>query len=269
MSALDGVTGPATATTGGTELSREGAALKAQIDRINYGKRVPLPARKPVPKYWIHNVSPFTWTRSMGSLGSYVIRSGCRCKLCVEMNPEPWAPLAIPEFIYEYKCAQWDKRYGNQPQEYREQDGMEFTLDLLGKLPPSIEDNDLTRMGVFWSDAPKPSLEAFAKATDVCNKYMQTLVRDANAAWHTGDRFSRLGIMGNQKYIVAAQHLLIETEWASLPKPNVPCPACGNPMPSNAIVHGGSNGCGAIIDRERAEKFGLIERPATKPVKVI
>jgi hypothetical protein len=269
MSAFDGVTGPATGTTVGTNLSKEGQALQSQIDRINYGKRVKLPARQPVPKYYIHNVSPFTWTRSMGGLGTFIIRPGCRCTICKEFYPDSYVPLVVNDFIYEYKCAQWDKRYGNQPQEYREQDGFEFTLDLLGKLPPSIEDNDLTVKGVFYSESPKMTIEEFGKANDICQKYMQTLVRDANAAWHTGDRFSRLGIMGNQKYVIAAQHLLIETEWASLPKPNIPCPACGNPMPGNAIVHGGSNGCGAIINRAKAEEFGLIEKPAARPVKVI
>jgi len=256
MSTFDGVNGPASATTLGTGLSKEGQALQGQIDRINYGKRVPLPSRKAALKYYIHNVSPFTWTRSMGGLGTCTIRAGCRCKVCSETNPGEVVALAIPEFIYEYKCAEWaGAGFGNKPQEYREQDGMEFTLDLLGKLPPSIEDNDLTLKGAFWSESPKPTLEEFGKATEICNKYLQTLVRDANAAWHTGDRISRLGVMGNQKYIIAAQHLLIETEWASLPKPNVPCLACGNPMPSNAIVHGGSNGCGAIINREKYEKF--------------
>jgi hypothetical protein len=269
MGVFESATGPETGTTLGTNLSKEGAVLQAQVDRINYGKRVPLPQRKPSKFYYIHNVSPFTWMRGMGSLGSYVIRAGCRCKICSEMTPEAASPLAIPEFIYEYKCAQWDKKFGNQPQEYREQDGLEFVLDLIGKLPPSIEDNDLTTKGVFWSEKEKPTLEEFATADGICKKYMQMLVRDANAAWHTGDRFSRLGIMGNQKYIIAAQHLLIETEWASLPKPNIPCPACGNPMPSNAIVHGGAAGCGAIINREKAEQFGLIEKPANKPVKVI
>ena len=269
MSAFDGVTGPATGTTMGTGLSKEGSALQGQIDRINYGKRVALPQRQPKKFFYIHNVSPYNWTRSMGGLGSYLIKCGCRCRVCAELHPEIVQPLMIPEFIYEYKCAQWDKRFGNQPQEYREQDGLEFVLDLIGKLPPSIEDNDLTKMGVFYSESPKPTIEEFAVADNICKKYMQILVRDADAAWHTGDRFSRLGVMGNQKYIIAAQHLLIETEWASLPKPNIPCPACGNPMPANAIVHGGSDGCGVIVDKAKWDKFFFAQKQEPKPMREI
>jgi len=55
----------------------------------------------------------------------------------------------------------------------------------------------------------------------------------------------------------AARELRLEKPWLYDPKPMADCPACGEKIKPEVAV---CRTCGAILDREKAAKFGLAER---------
>ena len=56
----------------------------------------------------------------------------------------------------------------------------------------------------------------------------------------------------------AARWLGVEKDWCYEPKPMVDCPACGEKLKPGVAV---CKSCGAVLDREKALQFGLVNPP--------
>lgn len=54
----------------------------------------------------------------------------------------------------------------------------------------------------------------------------------------------------------AARELKLEKPWVYDPKPQADCPACGEKIKPGVAV---CRSCRAILDREKAAKFGLVK----------
>jgi hypothetical protein len=196
--------------------------------------------------FHIYNVGPYTWLRHMGSMGAWTIQ-----KADPETGISP--ALKVPALVFETVPTDMDKM------EERSHDGRDFVNDLLGVGKFKTPDQDLTRWGVFFTEGTEPTEAEIEKA------HLQVLDRCRDMI-NQADGFEAQGpnqlINITEQHRWAAKMLNVERPWSKETRAMIDCPGCGEKILPTVAVHGGRIGCGAILDRERAEELGLVEKKA-------
>lgn len=119
----------------------------------------------------------------------------------------------------------------------------------------------LKEKGCFVPAGEIPTEQEIQQAHATRRAYLTECVANGDAAYSINARID--DIPGEWKR--AAAELKMNVEWAKLPpEKKAECPACGHDLPRADVAICGS--CHAILDREKAIKFGLIEedKPAKK-----
>jgi len=107
--------------------------------------------------------------------------------------------------------------------------------------------------GVFVAAGPVPTEDELAEARKKLEAFQQRLVDAADLEWERSHNMMFITCLERR----AARELRLEKPWLYDPKPMADCPACGEKIRPGVAV---CRTCGAILDREKAAKFGLAER---------
>src|SRR5882724_3162363 len=107
--------------------------------------------------------------------------------------------------------------------------------------------------GVFVAAGPVPTEDELAEARKKLEAFQQRLVDAADLEWERSHNMMFITDLERR----AARELRLEKPWLYDPKPMADCPACGEKIRPGVAV---CRTCGAILDREKAAKFGLAER---------
>jgi len=107
--------------------------------------------------------------------------------------------------------------------------------------------------GVFVAVGPEPTKEELADARKKLEAFQTRLVETADLEWERSHNMMFITDLERR----AARELGLEKPWLYDPKPMADCPACGEKIRPGVAV---CRTCGAILDREKAAKFGLAER---------
>ncbi len=109
--------------------------------------------------------------------------------------------------------------------------------------------------GVFVAAGPEPSEAELAEARKKLEEFHARLVEAADLEW---ERSHNLMFITDLERRVARE-LRLEKPWLYDRKPMAECPACGERIKPGVAV---CRTCRAILDREKAAKFGLGGREA-------
>lgn len=119
----------------------------------------------------------------------------------------------------------------------------------------------LAQKGGFIPAGEIPTAQELAQARANRKAYLVRLIQEGDIEW--GRSGSVVNISGEAKR--AVEELGVDNDWAKLaPKESMECPACGDRIKPNVAI---CKSCGAILDRAKAEKFGLIESGNDEPAK--
>jgi hypothetical protein len=115
--------------------------------------------------------------------------------------------------------------------------------------------------GVFVAEGPQPTVAELAEARAKLEAFQRRLVEIADLEWERSHNPMFITDLERR----AARELKVDKPWLYDPKPQAECPACGEKIKPQVAV---CRTCGAILDREKAAKFGLgvkEEKPAGEP----
>ena len=107
--------------------------------------------------------------------------------------------------------------------------------------------------GVFVAAGPAPSEDELASARKKLEEFQSRLVEAADLEWERSHNLMFITDLERR----AARELRLEKPWLYDRKPTADCPACGEKIKPGVAV---CRSCGAILDREKAAEFGLVER---------
>jgi len=107
--------------------------------------------------------------------------------------------------------------------------------------------------GVFVAAGTEPTSEELSEAHKKLEAFQRRLVESADLEWERSHNMMFITDLERR----AARELGLEKPWLYDPKPMADCPACGEKIRPGVAV---CRTCGAILDREKAAKFGLAER---------
>lgn len=116
-----------------------------------------------------------------------------------------------------------------------------------------------SNFGVFVCAGSSPSGSELKEAREKLEKFYRNLVAGADRQWERTHNVVLISDLERR----AAKELHLEKEWCYEPQQRVDCPACGEKLKPGVAV---CRVCGAVLDREKAAKFGLVpaNRPATE-----
>lgn len=109
---------------------------------------------------------------------------------------------------------------------------------------------DLEKHGVFVCAGDEPTDEEIEAAKERLKKYYQEQVFVADQEWSRHHNYTFLSDVQRR----AVKFLGLEREWAFKPEQFIDCPVCGESVKPGVAV---CKGCGAILDPEKAAKFGV------------
>jgi hypothetical protein len=104
--------------------------------------------------------------------------------------------------------------------------------------------------GVFVAEGPIPTEMELAEARTKLDTFRRRLVEKADLEWERSHNPMFITDLERR----AARELKLDKPWLYDPKPQANCPACGESIKPGVAV---CRTCGAILDREKAAKFGL------------
>ena len=120
---------------------------------------------------------------------------------------------------------------------------------------------NLKNKGCFIPAGEIPTEEEIAQAHATRRAYLMKCVNEGQS------EYSRTGRIDDipGEYKRAASELGMDFEWAKLAPPQMSeCPACAEKIKPGVAI---CKSCGAILDREKAAKFGLVEAAPVKKEK--
>lgn len=115
--------------------------------------------------------------------------------------------------------------------------------------------------GVFVAAGDAPTEAELADARAKLEAFQRGLVLAADLEWERSHNPMFLTDLQRR----AARELKLDKPWLYDPKPQAECPACAEKIKPGVAV---CRACGAILDREKAAKFGLTAREE-RPKKTI
>ena len=104
--------------------------------------------------------------------------------------------------------------------------------------------------GVFVAAGPEPTSDELAEAREKLDAFHRRLVDAADLEWERSHNLMFITDLERR----AARELKLDKPWVYDPKPQGECPACGEKIKQGVAV---CRTCGAILDAEKAAKFGL------------
>ncbi len=117
--------------------------------------------------------------------------------------------------------------------------------------------------GVFVAAGEEPTAGELAEAQKKLDAFHRRLVDVADLEWERSHNPMFITDLERR----AARELKLDKPWVYDPKPQAECPACGEKIKPGVAV---CRSCRAILDREKAAKFGLVakEEKAATPETV-
>lgn len=104
--------------------------------------------------------------------------------------------------------------------------------------------------GVFVAEGPVPTESELQEARRKLEGFHLRLVEMADLEWERSHNPMFITDLERR----AARELRLDKPWLYDPKPATECPACGEKIKAGVAV---CRACGAILDREKAARFGL------------
>jgi hypothetical protein len=152
-------------------------------------------------------------------------------------------------------------------------DGRRVAMDLINPANMGIDQDfeidpsqvvssgaDLSRWGLFWSLHEVPTEEELAKATKRMEKHYRFLINQA-------DNFARTNHydMIQDIHHIAADYFGHRSSWNTRVEVPEECPLCGLPVKKGVAIHAGADGCGGVLDWDKAIASGL-KKESQRPV---
>ena len=225
----------------------------AYINSMNSRNRKAVPGfmKDRFPKVYVWSLYWRPLERRQGSLGMRIV-PGCPDGQAVS------EPLVIDGFIAD----EFDLGDGRGNMSWNAEAGTDVADDFIGARSYSAEMSTHTTnyewYGVFRSAAEKPTIEELETAYAKLEKFQKMWLAD-------GDRLALQGEKGLEQigtpHREAAIWLKQPRSWSQPAVAMIECPGCGNSV-KPYIAKCGS--CGAILDRMKAIKLGLIPDDAPK-----
>jgi len=117
----------------------------------------------------------------------------------------------------------------------------------------------LTEKGCFVPAGPVPTEQELANAHATRRAYLEECVNNGNIEYSRSGRVDDIPGVWKRACI----ELGVQTEWAFMAPPAMfDCPSCGDRLKAGVAV---CKSCGAILDRAKAEKFGLVQPAEEQP----
>jgi hypothetical protein len=175
-----------------------------------------------------------------------------------------------------YKCSHitWKKDFadvGDYDPQYTRRSGVErrkeFTFDakqIANDVCKQINENgpgEGSFFGVFVCEGSDPTKQELENAHNRLNAYFTQCVTAADSQWSASPRHDLISGVAKR----GGRWLKLNPEdhgWMSNFTKMDDCPACGTRIKPGVAI---CKGCGAILDEEKARKFGLLERLEPKP----
>lgn len=111
-----------------------------------------------------------------------------------------------------------------------------------------------SNFGVFVCAGSAPTDAELKEAREKLEAFYRNLVAGADRQWERTHNVVLISDLERR----AAKELHLEKEWCYEPQQRVDCPACGEKLKPGVAV---CRVCGAVLDREKAAKFGLGAAP--------
>src|SRR5437899_2728512 len=108
--------------------------------------------------------------------------------------------------------------------------------------------------GVFVAAGDSPTDAELADARRRLREFQEKLVAAADLEWERSHNPMFITDLERR----AARQLGLEKPWLYDPKPTIECPVCAERIKPGVAV---CRACGAILDREKAARFGLARAP--------
>ena len=108
--------------------------------------------------------------------------------------------------------------------------------------------------GVFVAAGDSPTDAELAEARRRLREFQEKLVAAADLEWERSHNPMFITDLERR----AARQLSLEKPWLYDPKPTIECPVCAERIKPGVAV---CRACGAILDREKAARFGLARAP--------
>lgn len=112
--------------------------------------------------------------------------------------------------------------------------------------------------GVFVCAGEAPTKEELDSARKRLESYFMQTIAAADAQWSANPRHDLISGVAKR----GARYLKIERDWLSTYQQMAECPACGSRIKPNVAV---CKSCNAILDRKKAEQFGLVDKEPKEP----
>lgn len=113
---------------------------------------------------------------------------------------------------------------------------------------------NLKAKGAFIPAGAEPTPEELETAHGTRRAFLEKCVQEGDSEFSRAHRVD--DIPGEWKR--AAAELGVDREWAfRAPAPTMECPACGEILKQGVAI---CKTCGAVLDRKRAEEFGLLQK---------
>lgn len=194
-------------------------------------------------RIYIYNVGPRTFLQAQGSLGTFTIPA-------CEPGEAVSRPLILEGVYYETVVVD-TKKLSHVPTE-----GMDLAKDIIGTGPFKSRDSDLRRFGVFIASGEKPTKLEITVATEAWHATCSALVQEADGLFSVNGGMDAKSGQSNigDHHREAAAVLGVERPWARKNLKMVPCAACQRPV-LPGVVRCPHEGCGAVLDEEKARKF--------------
>lgn len=221
-------------------------AVMGMVAATNARKKDPIPdllrRQAEASTVKIYNIYNIGWTRSLGSLGQFVIPA---CDDNGSPKPPDWAPyskaLEIPALIFEY----YDR--GDAKLAYNTWDGRDVAKDVVG-VKGFTPANSLEHWGVFIAAGDTPTKAELATAKKKLVTKMNEVLREGDRLW-AGTAKERNNLSDYHRR--AATYLNQYRDWNTTPEQLENCEYCGESVrPGIAkCPH-----CGSILDHEKWER---------------
>ena len=110
---------------------------------------------------------------------------------------------------------------------------------------------DLADFGVFVAEGEEPNTQEIEKARRHMVDVAKKLVFEGDQEWARSHNYRLLSDLHRR----AVRRLGLEREWAYEPEQMADCPICGERVKPGVAM---CKSCGAILDREKARAFGIV-----------
>jgi hypothetical protein len=194
------------------------------------------------PAYYIFNIYPQSYSKSLGSLGSYYLPA------CAE-GEEYSKPLVINEIVITY-TDQGEGRLG-----FMTDEGLAVAANILGceyrngEWLAGPHYSDLRDWGCFVSTSETPTAKELTEAKTRLRRKMEQLVAKADQKALEGNEGLKEIDAIHRK---AAHYLNVSRTWATLPVQMDGCPACGSQVKPGVAI---CPHCTAVLDEAKARAF--------------